>query len=93
MTQVIYQVTAAVQDRDQIYAVIRGSAINNDGMDRIGFTAPSVEGQANAIADANLRGSGGIFAPVLWANLNFWRSLSMADNGSSALSQYTGRNS
>jgi non-ribosomal peptide synthase protein (TIGR01720 family) len=42
----------ALADRDTIYAVIRGSAINNDGMDRIGFTAPSVEGQANAIADA-----------------------------------------
>ena len=42
----------AVADRDHIYAVIRGSAINNDGHDKIGFTAPSVDGQARVIEDA-----------------------------------------
>jgi amino acid adenylation domain-containing protein len=40
----------AVRDRDQIYAVIRGFAVNNDGMAKVGYTAPSVEGQARVIA-------------------------------------------
>ncbi|WP_168879058.1 non-ribosomal peptide synthetase/type I polyketide synthase [Rhizobium sp. P28RR-XV] len=42
----------ALQDGDHIYALIRGYGINNDGSDKIGFTAPSVEGQAEAIATA-----------------------------------------
>ncbi|MFM9435115.1 FkbM family methyltransferase [Janthinobacterium sp. CG_23.3] len=40
----------ALQDGDHIYAVIRGSAINNDGAQKIGYTAPSVEGQKEVIA-------------------------------------------
>jgi acyl transferase domain-containing protein len=42
----------ALEDRDQICAVVRGSAINNDGSNKVGFTAPSVEGQAKVIAMA-----------------------------------------
>jgi amino acid adenylation domain-containing protein len=42
----------ALADGDHIYAVIRGSALNNDGAARAGFTAPSVNGQAEAIAAA-----------------------------------------
>jgi acyl transferase domain-containing protein/glutamate-1-semialdehyde aminotransferase len=42
----------AVDDRDHIYAVIRGAAINNDGGDKMSFTAPSVRGQAEVIATA-----------------------------------------
>ena len=42
----------AVQDRDAIVAVIRGSAANNDGSDKVGFTAPSVVGQSQVIAEA-----------------------------------------
>ncbi|EGV18544.1 6-deoxyerythronolide-B synthase., Glutamate-1-semialdehyde 2,1-aminomutase [Thiocapsa marina 5811] len=42
----------AVADRDHIYAVIRGAAINNDGSDKMSFTAPSVTGQAEVIATA-----------------------------------------
>ncbi|KAA1183708.1 amino acid adenylation domain-containing protein [Rhizobium tropici] len=42
----------ALQDGDHIYALIRGYGINNDGSDKIGFTAPSVDGQAEAIATA-----------------------------------------
>jgi acyl transferase domain-containing protein len=37
---------------DAIYAVIKGSAVNNDGANKIGFTAPSVEGQAAVILEA-----------------------------------------
>ncbi|WLQ16682.1 SDR family NAD(P)-dependent oxidoreductase [Hahella aquimaris] len=42
----------ALEDGDDIYAVIRGSAINNDGADKIGYTAPSVDGEAAVIAEA-----------------------------------------
>ncbi|HEX6373984.1 MAG TPA: amino acid adenylation domain-containing protein [Longimicrobium sp.] len=42
----------AVRDGDVIHAVVKGSAINNDGAGKIGFTAPSVEGQSRAIAEA-----------------------------------------
>ena len=43
----------AIADRDYIYAVIRGSGITNDGSGKVGFTAPSVEGQAAAIEMAH----------------------------------------
>ncbi|GAC1702706.1 MAG: hypothetical protein NVS9B4_08670 [Candidatus Acidiferrum sp.] len=43
----------AVRDGDQIYAVIRGFGANNDGSNKVGYTAPSVEGQANVIAMAH----------------------------------------
>jgi amino acid adenylation domain-containing protein len=42
----------AVADGNPVYAVIRGSAVNNDGGDKASFTAPSVEGQAAVIAAA-----------------------------------------
>jgi|GEM_PF-731952 len=42
----------AVRDGDHIYAVIKGSAVNNDGNDKVGFTAPSVTGQADVIRKA-----------------------------------------
>ncbi|MBH1933796.1 hypothetical protein I5Q34_05705 [Streptomyces sp. AV19] len=49
---VLKRLGKALADRDRIYAVIRGSAVNNDGSDKIGFTAPSIRGQARAIAAA-----------------------------------------
>ncbi len=42
----------AVADGDTIHALIRGSAVNNDGLQKIGYTAPSPTGQADVIADA-----------------------------------------
>ena len=42
----------AVADGDTIYAVFRGSAINNDGAAKVGYTAPSVEGQVQVITEA-----------------------------------------
>ena len=42
----------AVRDGDTIRAVIRGTATNNDGGDKVGYTAPSVEGQARVIRSA-----------------------------------------
>ena len=44
----------AVADGDRVYAVLRGSAVNNDGAAKAGFTAPSVEGQADVISEALL---------------------------------------
>ncbi|SFO04772.1 Acyl transferase domain-containing protein [Variovorax sp. PDC80] len=44
----------AVADGDTIHAVIKGSAINNDGSGKVGYTAPSVEGQAQAILAAQM---------------------------------------
>ena len=42
----------ALADGDRIHAVMRGGAINNDGALKVGFTAPSVDGQAEVIAEA-----------------------------------------
>lgn len=42
----------AVDDGDNVIAVIRGSAINNDGNDKVGYLAPSVGGQARVVAEA-----------------------------------------
>ncbi|HEX3941159.1 MAG TPA: aminotransferase class III-fold pyridoxal phosphate-dependent enzyme, partial [Acidobacteriaceae bacterium] len=42
----------AVADGDQILAVIRGVAVNNDGSGKVGYTAPSVEGQAEVVSRA-----------------------------------------
>ncbi len=42
----------AIADNDPIYAVIRGVGVNNDGGASVGFTAPSAEGQADAIHQA-----------------------------------------
>lgn len=39
----------AIRDGDTIYSIIKGTAINNDGSNRIGYTAPGIEGQAQVI--------------------------------------------
>ena len=46
------RLTEALADGDPIHAVIKGSAINNDGSVKVGYTAPSVEGQSAVIAEA-----------------------------------------
>jgi acyl transferase domain-containing protein len=46
------RLASALEDGDRIRCVIRGSAINNDGATKVGFTAPSVSGQASVIAEA-----------------------------------------
>jgi acyl transferase domain-containing protein len=50
---VLKRLADAVEDGDNILAVIKGSAINNDGSLKVGFTAPSVRGQAEVIAEAH----------------------------------------
>jgi len=49
---VLRRLSEALADGDTIHAVIRGSAINNDGSNKVGYTAPSIDGQAQVIAMA-----------------------------------------
>lgn len=42
----------ALNDRDHIYAVIKSSEVNNDGSRKVGYHAPSVDGQADVIRAA-----------------------------------------
>ncbi|MFA5075514.1 MAG: beta-ketoacyl synthase N-terminal-like domain-containing protein [Candidatus Babeliales bacterium] len=42
----------AIQDRDTIYATILSSAVNNDGNDKISYSAPGVAGQRDVILSA-----------------------------------------
>jgi acyl transferase domain-containing protein/SAM-dependent methyltransferase len=49
---VLKRLADALQDRDSIHAVIKGTAINNDGAMKVGFTAPRVAGQARVIRSA-----------------------------------------
>ncbi len=51
---VLRRLADALADGDNIRAVLRGSAVNNDGFDKIGYTAPSIEGQARVIRAAQL---------------------------------------
>ncbi|HYM62411.1 MAG TPA: type I polyketide synthase [Thermoanaerobaculia bacterium] len=49
---VLKRLAEAIDDGDVIHAVILGSAINNDGRMKVGYTAPSVQGEAQVIAEA-----------------------------------------
>ncbi|HEY0603584.1 MAG TPA: SDR family NAD(P)-dependent oxidoreductase [Herpetosiphonaceae bacterium] len=51
---VLKRLDEALADGDTIHAVIRGAAINNDGSDRIGYTAPGAESQAEVIGVAHM---------------------------------------
>ncbi|SCL15368.1 type I polyketide synthase [Micromonospora inyonensis] len=49
---VLRRLADALADGDPVLAVLYGSAVNNDGADKTGFTAPSPRGQARVIAEA-----------------------------------------
>ncbi|QYK43440.1 MAG: KR domain-containing protein [Paracoccaceae bacterium] len=49
---VLRRLADAIADGDHVWAVIKGSAVNNDGAAKAGYLAPSVEGQAACIAEA-----------------------------------------
>ncbi len=54
---VLRRLEDALADGDTVYAVIKASAVNNDGGRKVGYLAPSVDGQAEAVAEAlNLSG-------------------------------------
>ncbi len=49
---VLKKLNHAIKDRDNIYAIIKGSSVNNDGNQKVGYTAPSVKGQKSVIEAA-----------------------------------------
>ena len=49
---VLKRLADAIADGDTIQAVIKGSAVNNDGSEKAGYTAPSVNSQADAVVEA-----------------------------------------
>ena len=51
---VLKRLEDALNDRDTIDAIIKGSALNNDGTVKVSYSAPSIEGQAKAIASAQI---------------------------------------
>ncbi|MBV9351444.1 MAG: acyltransferase domain-containing protein, partial [Mycobacterium sp.] len=50
---VLKPLEAAVDDGDRVHAVIRGSALNNDGSTKMTYAAPNAAGQADVIAEAH----------------------------------------
>ncbi|MCX6316089.1 MAG: amino acid adenylation domain-containing protein [Bacteroidetes bacterium] len=49
---VLKRLSDAIQDRDNIYGIIKGSAINNDGSDKMGYSTPGVSGQSDVLRKA-----------------------------------------
>ena len=49
---VLRRAVDAIRDGDHIWAILKGSAVNNDGAAKAGYLAPSVEGQARCVAEA-----------------------------------------
>ncbi|WP_022681756.1 SDR family oxidoreductase [Sphingobium bisphenolivorans] len=49
---VLRRLRDAMEDGDHIHAVVRSSAVNNDGLGKVSYLAPSVDGQARAISEA-----------------------------------------
>lgn len=51
-TVVLKRLDDALTDGDTIYALVKGTAVNNDGRMKVGYTAPSIEGQSEVISEA-----------------------------------------
>lgn len=51
---VLKRLADALTDGDTIHAVIKGAALNNDGATKLGFTAPSIDGQSAVITLAHM---------------------------------------
>jgi len=49
---VLKRLADALRDGDHVWAVIKSSCVNNDGRQKVGYTAPSVDGQTDVIARA-----------------------------------------
>ena len=49
---VLKRLSDAIRDKDDIYCVIKGSSVNNDGSDKVGYTAPSSIAQSKLISEA-----------------------------------------
>lgn len=51
---VLKPLRAALDDHDCVHAVIKATAVNNDGAAKVGFTAPGIDGQVAVVAEALL---------------------------------------
>ena len=72
---VLKRLAEALADGDMIHAIIKGSAMNNDGSLKVGYTAPSVEGQAEVIAEAlSVAGVLGVDATAVPATMPYLRA-------------------
>ncbi|MBY0376012.1 MAG: KR domain-containing protein, partial [Bryobacteraceae bacterium] len=49
---VLKRLKDAITERDHVYAVVKGSAVNNDGALKMGFTAPGLESQSEVVVEA-----------------------------------------
>jgi acyl transferase domain-containing protein len=49
---VLKRLDEALADGDTVFAVVKAAAVNNDGATKVGYTAPSVRGQAEVVATA-----------------------------------------
>jgi acyl transferase domain-containing protein len=49
---VLKRLADAMADGDHVWAIIRGSAVNNDGANKASYTAPGVEGQSKVLLEA-----------------------------------------
>jgi len=49
---VLKRLEDALASGDNVHAIIKGMAVNNDGANKVGYTAPSIDGQAEVIAEA-----------------------------------------
>ncbi|UFZ04086.1 SDR family NAD(P)-dependent oxidoreductase [Bradyrhizobium ontarionense] len=49
---VLKRLADAIRERDNIYAVVKGTAVNNDGSRKVSYNAPASRGQADAVAAA-----------------------------------------
>lgn len=49
---ILKKLSDAIADNNNIYAVIKGGAINNDGSKKVSYTAPGVDGQVDVILSA-----------------------------------------
>jgi acyl transferase domain-containing protein len=49
---VLKRLSDARAEGDRVFAVMKGSAVNNDGASKVGYLAPSVDGQASVVSEA-----------------------------------------
>ncbi len=50
---VLKRLTSAEYDKDHIYSIIKGVSVNNDGMEKLSYTAPSINGQLEVLRQAS----------------------------------------
>jgi 3-oxoacyl-(acyl-carrier-protein) synthase len=74
---VLRRLEDAIRDGDRVLAIIRGSAVNNDGSNKVGYLAPSVSGQTRVVSEA--LAVAGVPVEQLNARGHFHSSFTMVD--------------